>query len=67
MIASDKSIETMIVEKSVALGASLAGIARVKDLKASKSYEVYAKRPYYEELRNPMRYTLKGRTTKNMN
>jgi epoxyqueuosine reductase len=62
MIASDKSIETMIVEKSVALGASLAGIARVKDLKASKSYEVYAKRPYYEEyeLGDPNYFEFKG-------
>jgi len=42
-------IEKNIVEKSKELGASLAGIARIEDLKASPSYEVYRKKPFYEE------------------
>jgi epoxyqueuosine reductase len=42
-------IERTIVEKAKALGASLAGIARIEDLKASPSYEVYAKKPFYQE------------------
>jgi len=45
---SDK-IEKIIVEKAKELGASLAGIASVADLKASPSYEIYDKRPFYEE------------------
>ena len=40
-------IEKAIVEKAKELGASLAGIARIEDLKASPSYEVYAKSPFY--------------------
>ncbi len=42
-------IEKTIVEKAKALGASLAGIASIDDLKASSSYEIYDKRPFYEE------------------
>ena len=42
-------IEKTIVEKAKELGASLAGIASVADLKASVSYEIYDKRPFYEE------------------
>jgi hypothetical protein len=42
-------IEKSIVEKAKELGASLAGIAKIEDLKASKSYEAYAKKPFYEE------------------
>jgi epoxyqueuosine reductase len=41
--------EQAIVEKAIELGASSAGIASVDDLKASKSYEVYDKSPYYQE------------------
>ena len=41
-------IEKTIVEKAKELGASLAGIASVEDLKASKSYEIYKKKPFYE-------------------
>ena len=37
-------IEKTIVEKAKELGASLAGIAAITDLKASKSYEIYANR-----------------------
>jgi epoxyqueuosine reductase len=42
-------IEKTIVEKAKELGASLAGIASVTDLKASRSYEAYDKSPFYEE------------------
>jgi epoxyqueuosine reductase len=42
-------IEKTIVEKAKELGASLAGIAAVADLKASVSYEIYDKKPFYEE------------------
>jgi epoxyqueuosine reductase len=42
-------IEKAIVQKAKALGASLAGIAAVDDLKASVSYEIYDKKPFYEE------------------
>jgi epoxyqueuosine reductase len=42
-------IEKTIVEKAKELGASLAGIASIHDLKASVSYEKYDKRPFYEE------------------
>ena len=42
-------IENAIVEKAKKLGASLAGIARIEDLKASPSYEIYAKAPFYEQ------------------
>ncbi len=44
-----RNIEKTIVEKANELGASLAGIASIKDLKASPSYAVYDKRPFYEE------------------
>ncbi len=46
--ASD-SIEKTIVDKALEHGASLAGIARVEDLKASKSYEIYDSKPYYDD------------------
>jgi len=42
-------IEKTIVEKAKELGASLAGIATIADLKASVSYEIYDKKPFYEE------------------
>ena len=42
-------IEQKIVAKAKELGASLAGIARVDDLKASRSFEIYDKKPYYPE------------------
>ena len=48
MKSGDNKIEKTIVEKAKALGASLAGIARIADLKASKSYEIYANSPFYE-------------------
>ena len=48
MKSNGNKIEKTIVAKAKEWGASLAGIARVEDLKASKSYEVYAKSPFYE-------------------
>jgi len=42
-------IEEKILAKAKELGFSLAGIARVDDLKASKSFEIYDKKPYYPE------------------
>jgi epoxyqueuosine reductase len=44
-----KNIEQTIIEKAKELGAALAGIASIKDLKASPSYAVYDKSPFYEE------------------
>jgi epoxyqueuosine reductase len=41
--------EKTIVEKAKELGATLAGIATVADLKASPSYEAYDKSPFYKE------------------
>ena len=49
MKPKDNDIEKSIVAKAKALGASLAGIATVDDLKASPSYEAYDKRPFYAE------------------
>ena len=43
-----KKIEQTIVEKALELGASLAGIASIEDLKASPSYQAYADNPFYE-------------------
>lgn len=45
----DSNIEETIVGKARELGASLAGIAAIDDLKASPSYSVYDKNPFYEE------------------
>jgi epoxyqueuosine reductase len=49
MTIEGKKMEKVIVEKALEMGATLAGIARIEDLKASPSYERYAKKPYYEE------------------
>ncbi len=49
MKSNANKIEKTIVEKAKELGASLAGIASIDDLKASPSYEVYSKSPFYEE------------------
>jgi epoxyqueuosine reductase len=57
MKSEDNKIEKTIVDKAKELGASLAGIATIDDLKASNSYEVYDKRPFYEEYdRNSANY-----------
>jgi epoxyqueuosine reductase len=42
-----KETTKIIVAKAKELGASLAGIASVADLRASRSYEIYDKSPYY--------------------
>jgi epoxyqueuosine reductase len=62
MTARGKDIEATIVEKALELGASLAGIARVADLKASKSYKVYSEKPFYEEYEpdSPNHFEFKG-------
>ena len=49
MKSDGNNIEKTIIEKAKALGASVAGIANIEDLKASKSYEVYSKSPFCEE------------------
>jgi len=49
MISNGSTIEHTIIEKALSLGASLAGIATIEDLKVSPSYEAYDKRPFYEE------------------
>ena len=49
MKSHGSDIEKTIVEKAKELGASLAGIASIADLKASKSYDIYAKSPFYEQ------------------
>lgn len=49
MKTNGNTIEDTIVEKAKELGASLAGIARVEDLKTSRSFEIYDKKPYYDE------------------
>ena len=49
MKSNGNEIEKTIVAKAQELGASLAGIASVEDLKASPSYKIYDKRPFYEE------------------
>ena len=49
MKSSGKMTEQVIVEKAIELGASLAGIASVHDLKTSRSFEIYDKSPYYDE------------------
>jgi epoxyqueuosine reductase len=49
MNSKRSSVERTVVEKAIELGASLAGIARVDDLKASRSFEIYDRSPYYDE------------------
>jgi epoxyqueuosine reductase len=49
MKSDNKKTEQIIVDKMIELGASLAGITTIEKLKASPSFEVYSKRPIYEE------------------
>jgi epoxyqueuosine reductase len=49
MTGNGRTIEQTIVDKAKELGASLAGIASVADLRASPSFEVYSNAPFYEE------------------
>ena len=62
MKSDSNKIEKTIVEKAKELGAGLAGIARVEDLKASPSYERYASAPFYEEYdrKDPNYFEFKG-------
>jgi epoxyqueuosine reductase len=49
MTSNHNTMEKTIIEKAKASGASVAGIASVADLKASSSYAIYDKKPFYEE------------------
>jgi epoxyqueuosine reductase len=49
MTSQEKSTEETILAKAKELGISLAGIASISDLKASKTYAIYDKKPFYEE------------------
>jgi epoxyqueuosine reductase len=62
MKSYDKNIEETIIQKTKELGGSLAGIARIEDLKASKSYQVYKNKPFYEayEPDSPNYFEFKG-------
>jgi epoxyqueuosine reductase len=62
MKPNGNNVEEIIIEKAKDLGASLAGIASIADLKASPSYEAYAKKPFYEEYApdNPNYFKFKG-------
>jgi epoxyqueuosine reductase len=62
MNADGNQIEKTIVEKAKELGASLAGIASIDDLKASETYAIYDKSPFYEEYDrdSPSYYEYKG-------
>ncbi len=62
MNSDGNQIEKTIVEKAKELGASLAGIASIDDLKASETYEIYDKSPFYEEYDrdSPSYYEYKG-------
>jgi epoxyqueuosine reductase len=62
MKSDGNRVEKTIIEKAKELGASLAGIATVEDLKASPSYEVYSKKPFYEEYdrKSPDYHEFKG-------
>ena len=45
----NKKIARAILNKAKELGASLAGFATIDNLKATKSYEIYDKKPFYED------------------
>ena len=62
MTFGNNNIEKTIVAKAIEFGASLAGIASIADLKASKSYEIYAQSPFYEQYdpRSPNYFKFKG-------
>jgi len=49
MKSHDNKIEQTIVAKVKEIGASLAGIAKIEDLRASKSFTIYSEKPFYEE------------------
>lgn len=56
------NVERIIIGKAKELGASLAGITSIADLKASPSYGTYAKKPFYEEYdrENPNYFKFEG-------
>jgi epoxyqueuosine reductase len=62
MKSAGNNIKKVIVDKAIEFGASLAGIARIADLKAAPSYEAYARKPFYEEYEpdNPNYYKFTG-------
>ena len=62
MKSDGNNVEKAIVEKAKELGASLAGIARINDLKVSKSYEIYSQAPFYEtyDRESPNYFEFKG-------
>ncbi len=62
MKSGSNEIEKTIVAKAKELGASVAGIASIADLKASRSYEIYTKSPFYEEYdrESPSYFEFKG-------
>jgi epoxyqueuosine reductase len=43
----NSTLRTRIIDKTLEMGASLAGIASVEDLQKSPSYELYKSKPYY--------------------
>ena len=50
-MGSNQSVQQLsqeIIDQTIEFGATMAGITRVEDLKKSKSYELYKKRPYYD-------------------
>ncbi len=49
MNSDNYKVEKTILKKMKGLGASLVGIAKIEDLKASPSYVAYAKSPFYEQ------------------
>ncbi len=62
MESTGNNVEKIITEKAKELGASLAGIASIANLKASPSYKAYAEKPFYEEYEpdNPNYFKFKG-------
>ena len=48
MKSPNGKVERIIIDKAKELGASLAGIASIADLKESPSYKAYAANPFYE-------------------
>lgn len=62
MKSKGNGIEKTIIARAKELGASLVGIARIKDLKASKSYERYSQNPFYEsyDRKSPNYFEFKG-------
>lgn len=62
MKSNEDKIGKAIVAKALSLGASLAGLARIEDLKASNSYEIYSQKPFYEtyDRNSPNYFKFKG-------